>query len=86
MEPVEARVIERDGLRLVVDPVAQAAIDAARAAGINSPASTGGLPDMDELPLLFVTLQVRVELIEARLDRLEIRDRLRRTYDPSEIL
>lgn len=81
MEPVEARVIERDGLRLVVDPVAQAAIDLARQARISSPASFGGLPSLDDLPLLCVTLQCRVEVIEARLDRLELQERLRRYPD-----
>lgn len=79
-EPVESRRVERDGLTLYIDPIAQAAIDLARQSGISSPASFGGLPNLDDLPLAFVALQCRVELIEARLDRLEIRERLR-SYD-----
>ena len=69
-DPVEAHVVERDGLRLVVDPVAQAAIDLAREAGISSPASFGSLPPLDELPLRVVVIEANVAVLQAELARL----------------
>jgi hypothetical protein len=66
--PVRAELREGIGddgapLRLVVDPVALAALAAARADG-GRPAEFGALPALDELPLMHVALTIRVELIE----------------------
>jgi hypothetical protein len=63
----EAYVVERDGLRLVVDPVALAALRAAQRAGIDSPASFGSLPDLDELPLRVVALEARLDWVEREM-------------------
>jgi len=69
LEPVEAHVVERDGLRLVIDPVALAALHTARDAGIEQASDFGALPDLDELPLRVVCLEMRVEQLERKLGR-----------------
>ena len=68
--PSEAYVVERDGLRLVVDPVALEALRAAQAAGIESPASFGALPPLEELPLRVVVIEVSVEALQREVARL----------------
>jgi hypothetical protein len=72
----EAYVVERDGLRLVVDPVALGALRTAQAAGIDSPASFGALPSLDELPLRVVAIEAALEAVYAEINRLrrEVRD------------
>ena len=56
-------------LSLRVDPVSLAALEAAKQAG--STTGHGALPDLEEVPLLLVVLEARVDGIEARLMRLE---------------
>jgi hypothetical protein len=80
LPPVLATVREAGELRLVVDPIALSALAAVQAAGISSPAALGQLPSLEDLPLCFVALEARVEVIERRLEQLERAERETRIY------
>jgi hypothetical protein len=80
LPPVLATVREAGELRLVVDPIALLAFETAQAAGISSPAALGQLPALEDLPLCFVALEARVEVIELRLQQLERAEREARIY------
>jgi hypothetical protein len=81
-----AELPDGSNLELRVDPVALAALAAARAAGITSPGSTGGLPDLEEVPLRLVCVEMQVEsqagrieeqrrrlqILEGRIEQLEV--------------
>jgi hypothetical protein len=57
-------------LELRVDPLALQALAAAREAG-GSPGSYGALPQPDELPLMVVVIETRLDMFERRLDLVE---------------
>jgi hypothetical protein len=71
LPPVRAHVRRHNGLSLTVDPIALAALAAAKAAGMEKPTDIPMLPEAEDLPLRLVCLEAQVSAIDRRLARLE---------------
>lgn len=66
--PIRAERRSSGDLVLFVDPVALAALEAARAAG-GTPSDFGALPSLEELPLRVLGIEARLEMVEGAIGR-----------------
>jgi hypothetical protein len=70
LPPVRAHVRRHNGLTLTVDPIALAALAAAKAAGMEKPTDIPMLPETEDLPLRLVCLEAEVSLLKSRVEQL----------------
>lgn len=73
LPPVKAERREgADGTVLYVDPVALAALELAKSAGMSRAADIASLPQAEELPLRLVVAETRIEILEREVNRLRV--------------
>lgn len=75
LPPVRAERRTNDaGDVLMVDPIAIAALDLAKHAGMTRAADIASLPQAEELPLRLVVAETRLEILEREVRALRARD------------